>query len=49
MAAPLVRDPQTGTVAGLACIVAGAVLLYDAHERRGRHRPFWLRLFGGWV
>jgi hypothetical protein len=47
--APIIKDAQIGTCAGLAFIVAGAVLLYDAHERRGRQRPFWLRLFGGWV
>jgi hypothetical protein len=49
MPAPLVRDAQTETWLALALVAAGAYLLYDAHERRGRNRPFWLRAFGGWV
>ena len=49
MATPIVRDPQAETWLALAFVAAGAYLLYDAHERRGRQRPFWMRLFGGWV
>lgn len=45
----LIRDQQTCTLAGLALITSGAYLLYEAHEKRGKQRPFWLRLFGGWV
>lgn len=49
MARTFVKDASTATVLGLALVAGGAFLLYDAHERRGIARPFWLRLFGGWV
>jgi hypothetical protein len=49
MAAALIKDQGTETLLALVMIAGGAALLYDAHERRGVQRPFWLRLFGGWV
>jgi hypothetical protein len=45
----LIPDQRTELYAGLALTVAGAYLLYEAHEGRGKKRPFLLRLFGGWV
>lgn len=44
-----IGDVKTETYVALALVAAGAYLLYDAHEGRGRQRPFWMRLFGGWV
>ncbi|MDB4872805.1 MAG: hypothetical protein JWL97_3809 [Gemmatimonadales bacterium] len=46
---PLIGDHRTAVMVGIGLTVAGAYVLYDAHERAGKHRPFWLRLFGGWV
>lgn len=46
---PVIADQQTCMLLGLALTGAGAWLLYEAHEKRGKQRPFWLRLFGGWV
>jgi hypothetical protein len=46
---PVIADQRTCMYAGLALTAAGAWLLYEAHEKRGKSRPFWLRLFGGWV
>jgi hypothetical protein len=40
---PLVADRQMALLLGVSFFIAGAVLLYDAHEGRGRERPFWLR------
>jgi hypothetical protein len=45
----LIPDDRTAVVVGVGLTVAGAWVLYEAHEKRGKHRPFWLRLFGGWV
>jgi len=42
-------DAGLETWVGIGLVVAGAYVLYDAHEARGRQRPFWMRLFGGWV
>lgn len=45
----LIPDQRTEKWAGLALTVAGAYLLWEAYEGRGKRRPFGLRLFGGWV
>jgi hypothetical protein len=45
----LIPDQRTEMMAGLALTVAGAYLLWEAYEGRGKRRPFGLRLFGGWV
>jgi protein-S-isoprenylcysteine O-methyltransferase Ste14 len=39
----LIQDPQVETVAGVAAIVAGWWLLYDAWDQRGRSAPWLLR------
>jgi hypothetical protein len=46
---PLIRDHRHALGLGLALTVAGAYLIWDAHEGRGRTRPFYLRAFSGWV
>ena len=45
----VIADSQTDRWVGLGLVVLGAYVLYDAHEGRGKDRPFWMRLFGGWV
>lgn len=45
--APVIPDRRTAQLAGVVCITAGAFLLYDAYEARGRSRPFWTRLLPG--
>lgn len=44
--AVLISDYRTGVYLGLALTVAGAYLLWDAYEARGRSRPFLMRLTG---
>jgi hypothetical protein len=44
---PVVRDRRVAQVGGIAMVVIGARLIYDAYEARGRHRPFWLRFMPG--
>lgn len=44
---PRVRDHRVAQAAGVACVVIGAWLLYDAYDRRGRRRPFALKLLPG--
>lgn len=44
---PFIPDRRTAQVAGVLCVCAGAWLLYDAYERRGRGRPFAMKLLPG--
>jgi len=44
---PLIADRRTAQIAGVLMVSAGAWLLYDAYERRGRTRPFALKLLPG--
>lgn len=39
----LVANQKTGKWLGIGATVLGAVLLWDAHEHRGRKRPFLLK------
>jgi hypothetical protein len=43
----IVQDPTAGKWLGIAVTVAGAVLLWDAYEKRGRKRPFLLKWIPG--
>lgn len=43
---PLVRDRQLALYGGLAMTLAGALLLRDAWERRGKERPWIMRVVG---
>lgn len=47
MRKPLIRNPQHALCLGLVLTITGAYLLYDAHEARGRSRPFLLRFVPG--
>lgn len=47
MTRPLIGDRRVALVAGIALVVAGAFLLTDAYEHRGRVRPFALRFLPG--
>lgn len=38
-----IRDHQTAVLVGLALSAAGAWVLYDAYEGRGKKAPFFLR------
>lgn len=42
-----VRNRRVAVWGGIAAIVAGALLLHDAYEHRGRSRPFGLKLLPG--
>jgi len=44
---PWVSGRPVALWGGVALTVAGALLLWDAHERRGVERPFWLRFLPG--
>jgi hypothetical protein len=44
---PVLRDRRTEQYLGIAGIVIGSALLYDAYENRGRSRPWWLRWLPG--
>ena len=44
---PVIPDRRTALLAGVACVVVGSFLLYDAYENRGRSRPFAMRLLPG--
>lgn len=46
-ARPYVGDRRVSLLGGLALVVAGAFLLRDAYERRGKSRPWALRLVPG--
>jgi len=43
---PLIRNRDTALYIGLACWIAGGVLLWDAWEHRGIQRPWAMRLAG---
>lgn len=45
---PFIRDPVTEALAGLALFIAGAVLLHDAYDARGRKLPWPMRPFSFW-
>lgn len=44
---PVVKDRQTALLGGIALLVLGSALLYDAYENRGRNRPFALKFLPG--
>lgn len=44
---PLVKDQGAAVFLGVAGVCGGALLLWDAYERRGRKRPFALKLLPG--
>lgn len=46
-AKPIVRDRRTAVLLGVAAVTLGSLLLHDAYERRGRGRPWALRLLPG--
>lgn len=41
------RDRRHSIALGIVALVGGSYLLYDAYERRGRHRPWALRVVPG--
>lgn len=47
MSRPVVRDARTAQLLGVACVVAGSLLLYDAYEARGRTKPWVAKLLPG--
>lgn len=46
MTRPIIADRQVALYAGLACTLAGVLLLRDAWEDRGHKRPWAMRLVG---
>lgn len=40
---PVVRDRRTARNLGIAGLVLGSLLLWDAYENRGKSRPFGLK------
>jgi hypothetical protein len=40
-------NPKTAHYAGIAFVLVGAYLLYYAHEKQGKERPFYLRFISG--
>lgn len=48
MTRPLVANRAVALYGGLVLFVAGAVLLHDAYEGRGRQTPLVMRPFTWW-
>lgn len=46
MSRPVIADQRAAALAGVLCLAAGVWLLRDAYERRGKSRPFPLRILG---
>lgn len=44
---PVIRDVRRAQLLGVACVVAGSFLLYDAYEARGRSKPWIAKLLPG--
>jgi len=44
----LIANRRTEACLGLAAFAAGAVLLWDAYDRRGLSTPRWARPFTFW-
>lgn len=44
---PLIANRRTALLLGVACLVAGSYLVYDAYEGRGVTRPFVVRFLPG--
>jgi hypothetical protein len=44
---PVIRDRKLALLLGAAAYIAGSLLLYDAYERHGQHRPFALHFLPG--
>jgi len=44
---PVIRDRNTALWGGMACLILGSWLLYDAYEARGVSRPFAARFLPG--
>lgn len=43
----LFRKANTAAAVGIALVLAGAYLLHDAYESRGRSRPFFTKFIPG--
>jgi hypothetical protein len=44
---PVVKDRRVALYGGIAAIILGSALLYDAYENRGKSRPFATKLLPG--
>lgn len=44
---PVVEDPRVALALGFAAAVFAGYMFYDAHEGRGRERPWWVRFVPG--
>lgn len=44
---PIVKDRHTAVVLGVGFYLLGTLFLWDAHEHRGKDRPFALRFLPG--
>lgn len=44
---PIVKDPQAALWLGVGFYLLGTLFLWDAHEGRGKERPFILRWLPG--
>jgi hypothetical protein len=44
---PVVPDHRVAIGLGFAAAVFAGYMFYDAHEGRGRERPWWLRFVPG--
>ena len=47
MSRPLVPDHRVAMALGVAFAAASVLMFHDAHEGRGRSRPWWVRLLPG--
>jgi hypothetical protein len=47
MSQPVIRDARTAKLLGVACVIAGSWLLYDAYEARGKSKPFAMKWLPG--
>jgi len=44
---PLVPDARVAVVLGCAAALFAGFMFYDAHEGRGKDRPWWVRFIPG--
>jgi hypothetical protein len=44
---PWIRNQKTAVLVGVTLTIAGSLAIWDAHERRGRQRPFALKFLPG--
>ncbi len=48
MKRPWIAHQPTAATIGILLLLSGFVVLYDAYDGRGTHKPWWLGPFAPW-